>query len=118
VNLGAGGDELTGGQLVAVAERMRAGGVPPAGPLEAELIAGGRSNLTYRLTDGSRRWVLRTPPRHGRTPSAHDVVREYRVTAALGPTDVPVPPAVLLCEDDEPIGGPFVISDYVDGAVV
>jgi aminoglycoside phosphotransferase (APT) family kinase protein len=45
-------------------------------------------------------------------------VREYRVTAALGPTDVPVPPAVLLCEDDEPIGGPFVISDYVDGAVV
>jgi aminoglycoside phosphotransferase (APT) family kinase protein len=89
--------------------------VPLAGPLRAELIAGGRSNLTVRLTDGARSWVLRTPPRRGRTPSAHDVAREYRVTAALRASDVPVPPAVVLCEDEALIGGPFAISEYVAG---
>jgi hypothetical protein len=32
------------------------------GPLSAELVAGGPSNLTYVLTDGVTRWVLRRPP--------------------------------------------------------
>ena len=59
-----------------------AGDVQP--PLEFELIAGGRSNLTYRVADAAgRRWVLRRPPLHGLTPSAHDMAREYRVVAAL-----------------------------------
>ena len=65
------------------------------GELEFELIHGGRSNLTYAVTDGTHRWVLRRPP-HGRlTPTAHDVVREFRVMAALGPTGVPVPRTVV-----------------------
>lgn len=72
----------------------------------AELIAGGRSNLTYAITDGTTRWVLRTPPRTGRTASAHDVAREHRITAALGATEVPVARAVVLCEDESAIGVP------------
>jgi aminoglycoside phosphotransferase (APT) family kinase protein len=108
-------DELSSADRSAIASVMEAAGITLAGPLQAGLIAGGRSNLTFRLTDGERSWVLRMPPRRGRTPSAHDVAREYRVTAALRDTAVPVPPAVALCEDEALIGGPFAISEYVTG---
>jgi aminoglycoside phosphotransferase (APT) family kinase protein len=84
--------------------------VPVAGPLTAHLISGGRSNLTYRLSDGVTRWVFRRPPAAGRTSSAHDVAREARVTSALIGTGVPVPPVVTLCEDLEVIGVPFTIT--------
>ncbi len=110
--------ELTERELAGIAGVMREAGVGLAGPLQADLITGGRSNLTYRLTDGESRWVMRTPPRVGRTPSAHDVAREYRVTAALGQTDVPVPPAVVLCEDESLIGGAFAVAEFVPGTTV
>jgi aminoglycoside phosphotransferase (APT) family kinase protein len=109
---------LTSAELASIAALLSDRGVPPVAPLTATLIAGGRSNLTLELSDGEQRWVLRTPPRTGRTPSAHDVAREYRVTAALGRTDVPVPPAVVLSEDESLIGGPFAISEYVDGRTI
>ncbi|WP_207945808.1 phosphotransferase family protein [Actinomadura sp. 7K534] len=109
---------LTEQELARIADAMQAGGVGLAGPLQAGLITGGRSNLTYRLTDGEARWVMRTPPRAGRTPSAHDVAREYRVTAALGQTDVPVAPAVVLCEDESLIGGPFAVAEFVSGSTI
>lgn len=54
--------ELTAAELAAVADTMTASGVAPAGPLESTLIAGGRSNLTFRLTDGAGRWVLARHP--------------------------------------------------------
>lgn len=114
----AGSVELTADELSAVAAQMAGAGVSLAGPLSARLIAGGRSNLTFRLDDGASAWVMRTPPRAGRTPSAHDVAREFRVTSALGATDVPVPPAVVLCEDESLIGGPFAVSGFVPGVTV
>lgn len=108
---------LTATELRAIAERLRGSGVEVSDGLEATLIAGGRSNLTFRLDDGFSQWVLRMPPRAGRTPSAHDVAREYHVTRALGPTEVPVPVAVLLCE--EPVlGGPYAIAEFVPGATI
>src|SRR5699024_6745437 len=54
----------------------------------------------------------------GLTPSAHDMSREYRVTAALGATEVPVARARALCEDVSVIGAPFTVTDFVDGLVV
>ena len=63
-----------------------AAAVPGSGELRAELVHGGRSNLTYRLTDGTGTWVLRRPPLGGLNPSAHDMGREYRVVAALAGT--------------------------------
>jgi aminoglycoside phosphotransferase (APT) family kinase protein len=88
------------------------------GPLAAELIAGGRSNLTYRLTDGRRRWVLRRPPLAHVLPTAHDMAREFRVIGALARTTVPVPEAVHLCTDPEVVGAPFYLMAEVDGVVL
>lgn len=110
--------QLTSTELAAIGALLESNGVRLDGPLAADRIAGGRSNLTFRLTDGHRRWVLRTPPRTGRTPSAHDVAREYRVVEALKRTAVPVPPAVLLCEEESLLGGPFAICEFVGGVTV
>lgn len=110
--------QLTSTELAAIGALLESNGVRLDGPLAADRIAGGRSNLTFRLTDGHRRWVLRTPPRTGRTPSAHDVAREYRVVEALKRTAVPVPPAVLLCEEESLLGGPFAIGEFVGGVTV
>jgi aminoglycoside phosphotransferase (APT) family kinase protein len=104
--------------LVRVRTFLESQGVPVQGDLTSEPISGGRSNLTYLVTDGTQRWVLRRPPRSGLTPSAHDVAREWRVTRALQGSAVPVPPAVALCEDPTVIGAPFSITGFVAGQVL
>ncbi|WP_239381433.1 phosphotransferase family protein [Frankia sp. CIT1] len=88
------------------------------GQLRAALLAGGRSNLTYRVWDEASSWVVRRPPLGGLTPSAHDMSREFRVVAALAGTDVPVPDAIALCEDSTVIGAPFSVVSLVDGVVI
>jgi len=88
-------------------------------PLSFDRISGGRSNLTYGVTDsGGRRWALRRPPLGKRLASAHDMAREHRILAALGPTDVPVPPVVALCEDESVNGVPFYVMEFVDGPIL
>lgn len=88
-----------------------------AGPLEAALISGGRSNLTYSLTDGRHPWVLRRPPLGHVLASAHDMGREYRVMAALGGSPVPVPPMVAHCTDPQVIGAEFYVMGFADGTI-
>jgi aminoglycoside phosphotransferase (APT) family kinase protein len=92
--------------------------VPGTGPLRAELMHGGRSNLTYRLTDGRSTWVLRRPPLGGLNPSAHDMAREYRVVAALHGHGVPVAAPVAMTEDPAVIGVPFAVVEHVPGVVL
>ncbi len=95
----------------------RVAGAKP--PFSFDLIAGGHSNLTYRVTDtAGGAWVLRRPPLHQVLATAHDMVREHRIIAALGPTDVPVPPVVGLCVDPDVNERPFYVMDFVDGLVV
>ncbi|MEV6931721.1 phosphotransferase family protein [Dactylosporangium sp. NPDC051485] len=84
-------------------------------PLTAGLVAGGRSNLTYILNEV---FVLRRPPLGHVLATAHDMTREFRVISALGPTAVPVPEALLLCEDDTVIGAPFYLMSRVPGTVL
>src|ERR1700722_11741177 len=87
------------------------------GGLTAEPVSGGRSNLTYRLTDGTGRWILRRPPLGALPPSAHDMHREYQVVAALFGSDVPVArPAAF--GDREVLGVPFSVVEYVDGRTI
>ncbi|HEY7050958.1 MAG TPA: phosphotransferase family protein [Mycobacterium sp.] len=109
---------LAGLDLDALDRYLQDHGVPRTGALRAELISGGRSNLTFDVRDDASAWVLRRPPLHGLTPSAHDMAREYRVVAALADTPVPVAPAVVLCDDDAVLGAPFAMVRYVDGRVI
>jgi len=87
-------------------------------PLNAELIAGGRSNLTYAVTDGSSTWVLRRPPLGHVVATAHDMGREYRVMASLAGTAVPVPRMFAACDDPDVTGAPFYVMEKVDGRVL
>ncbi|MEU5211393.1 phosphotransferase family protein [Streptomyces sp. NPDC020742] len=85
------------------------------GPLRAQLIEGGRSNLTYRITDGAGSWVVRRPPLGHVLATAHDMRREHRVISALHRTPVPVPEALLLCADEAVLGAPFYVMELVEG---
>jgi len=89
--------------------------------LEATLITGGRSNLTYRLIGGPAPLVLRRPPLGHVLASAHDMAREFRVISALGGSTVPVPGAVLYRDDTDGtagVGTPFYLMGFVDGQVL
>ncbi|MCK0110909.1 phosphotransferase family protein [Ornithinimicrobium sp. F0845] len=110
--------ELSARELDGVAGLLREAGSEVVGALTAEPVLGGRSNQTFALTDGRSSWVLRTPPRVGRTPSAHDVGREFRVTSGLAQAGVPVPPPVLFHEDEGLLGGPFAIAEFVRGHTI
>ncbi|WAX80842.1 phosphotransferase family protein [Streptomyces sp. KMM 9044] len=85
------------------------------GPLSGRLIEGGRSNLTYTVSDGTAKWVVRRPPLGHVLATAHDMRREHRVISALHSTPVPVPRTVLLCEDEEVLGAPFYVMEFVEG---
>ena len=88
-------------------------------PFTFEVIAGGHSNLTYRVAgaDGSA-YVLRRPPLGHRLASAHDMGREHRIISGLQHSAVPVAPALGLCTDDSVNGAPFYVMGFVDGFVV
>ncbi|MEV6298233.1 phosphotransferase family protein [Actinoplanes sp. NPDC051861] len=86
-------------------------------PLTGTMFAGGRSNLTYAITDGVNRWVLRRPPLGHVLPTAHDMSREHRVLSALSETGFPVPHPVVLCTDISVIGAPFYLMEHVDGTI-
>jgi len=128
-DVGVPGVEDTAG----LARWIQDNGLPGAGgDLTVELIAGGRSNLTYLLEfrapggtapggTGSgasvTRLVLRRPPLGHVLPTAHDMSREYRVLSALYGTAVPVPRPIAICQDAELIGAPFYLMEWVDGVV-
>jgi len=88
-------------------------------PFTFSLIAGGRSNLTYRVQDAQGRvLVLRRPPMGAVLATAHDMAREHRIISAVGASTVPVPPALGLCMDEEVNGAPFYVMDFVEGVVL
>jgi aminoglycoside phosphotransferase (APT) family kinase protein len=88
-------------------------------PLTFELIAGGRSNMTYTVTDAAgRRFVLRRPPMGKLLPSAHDMAREHRLMASLADSPVPVPRMLGLCQDPGVNERDFYVMHFLDGVVV
>ncbi len=111
-------DSPPGLDLPALASFLESHAVAMSGPLRAEVIAGGRSNLTYSVSDGAHHWVVRRPPLAHVLPTAHDMAREWRVISALQDTSIPVPRAIVLCDDPSVIGAPFYVMGFVDGHVV
>jgi aminoglycoside phosphotransferase (APT) family kinase protein len=86
-----------------------------SGELRGRVIAGGKSNLTYEITDGSSWWVVRRPPLGHVQATAHDMGREHTVMTALADTDVPVPRTFAHCADGSVIGAPFYVMEKVEG---
>jgi len=113
------GVEVEGIEREGVTTWMAANVAGAAPPFVFELIAGGRSNLTYRVTDANgRSFALRRPPVSHVLPTAHDMRREHTVISALGPTGVPVPETLGLCTDESVNGAPFYVMSFVEGHIV
>ena len=88
-------------------------------PFSFRLVAGGRSNLTFEVTDaGTGHWVLRRPPTGQVLPTAHDMAREFRLISALRPAGVPVPTVLGLCKEPALNGAPFYVMEFVDGHIL
>jgi aminoglycoside phosphotransferase (APT) family kinase protein len=88
-------------------------------PFTFDLIAGGHSNLTFRVTDaGGSVFVLRRPPLGHVLASAHDMGREYRIISGLQHSAVPVPPSLGYCDDLAVNEAPFYVMGFVDGHVI
>ncbi|MGC8481647.1 MAG: phosphotransferase, partial [Acidimicrobiales bacterium] len=88
-------------------------------PYQFHLIAGGRSNLTFRVTaDNGATLVLRRPPIAHVLPTAHDMKREFRIISALRPTPVPVPEAIALWQDAHEVESAFYLMSDVPGHIL
>jgi aminoglycoside phosphotransferase (APT) family kinase protein len=84
---------------------------------DVALIAGGKSNLTYRVASDAGEVVLRRPPLGHILPTAHDMVREHRVQSALEPTPFPVARMLHLGSADGPLGVDFYVMERVVGHI-
>jgi len=80
-------------------------------------FTGGQSNPTYKITSGTRDFVMRAKPPGKLLKSAHQVAREFRVMKALNETDVPVPIMLHLSADDSPLGTQFFVMEMLEGRV-
>ncbi|WP_018501812.1 phosphotransferase family protein [Parafrankia discariae] len=85
------------------------------GDLSARLVTGGKSNLTYEVSDGRNTWIVRRPPLGHVLATAHDMAREFRLMSALRDTGVPVPRTYALCRDESVLGAPFYVMERVAG---
>jgi aminoglycoside phosphotransferase (APT) family kinase protein len=88
------------------------------GPVEAEPIGEGHSNVTFAIRRRGGVWVLRRPPRPPLPPSAHDVLREARLLTAVEGAEVRTPRVVAACDDESVIGAPFYVMELVEGDVL
>jgi aminoglycoside phosphotransferase (APT) family kinase protein len=109
--------DVSGPKLVALTRFFGDHVDPRVLRLEISRLAGGRSNLTYHVSDSVGEWVLRRPPEGPVPPTAHDVAREYRIACALADSKIPVAKGVALCEDTSVIGAPFSVVEWVSGDV-
>jgi aminoglycoside phosphotransferase (APT) family kinase protein len=88
------------------------------GPISVLQFPHGTANLTYLLTTGEGRFVLRRPPHGGLAAGAHDMRREYRVLSELWRGYDRAARAIHFCDDVEVIGAPFLIMEYREGIVL
>jgi aminoglycoside phosphotransferase (APT) family kinase protein len=79
----------------------------------------GQSNPTYQLTgaDGTKFVLRKKPPGKLLSKTAHRVEREFKILQALEPTDVPVPKVYCLSEDNNVVGTPFYIMEFLEGRI-
>jgi aminoglycoside phosphotransferase (APT) family kinase protein len=89
-----------------------------AGPMEVLQFPNGSANLTYLVSFGERRLVVRRPPFGQLAPGAHDMRREFRTLSRLWQRFAPAPRAFAFCDDHAVVGSDFLVVDYRPGVVV
>lgn len=87
------------------------------GEPEVLQFSGGASNLTYLLRFPDLDLVLRRGPSGTKARGAHDMGREHRIQAALGPVFPYVAPMVAMCDDPSVLGGDFYVMERIAGTV-
>jgi aminoglycoside phosphotransferase (APT) family kinase protein len=111
-----GDAHAAGFDVAAVAEWLQERVPDLVPPLRWTKLAGGNSNLTYRIDDAAgRKMVARRPPLGELLPTAHDMGREFKVISGLWPTDVPVPEPIAYAADVSITGAPFYVMGWVEG---
>lgn len=88
------------------------------GSYKLDKFSSGQSNPSFLLTCGTEQYVLRRKPAGQLLASAHAVDREFRLIQALANTDIPVPRAIALCDDDSVIGSMFYIMSFEPGDII
>jgi aminoglycoside phosphotransferase (APT) family kinase protein len=88
------------------------------GPLEVRQFPSGHSNLTYSITLGARKLVLRKPPFGSKVKSAHDMGREFKVLSRLHVAYAPAPKVLFFCDDPEVLGSPFYLMEPIEGLIL
>jgi aminoglycoside phosphotransferase (APT) family kinase protein len=88
------------------------------GAITTKPIGDGHSNLTYLVSDGLRRVIVRRPPPPPLPRGAHDVLREARFLRALEGSSVPVPTVLATAPAGVVFDVPFYVMSVVDGPVV
>lgn len=86
--------------------------------LQINQFPGGFSNLTYLLSNGSEKWVLRRPPFGSQVKSAHDMSREFKILSAIKDVFPYGPKPVHFCEDRGVLGCDFYLMTYIEGLVI
>lgn len=109
------GDELPWSALEA---HLRSALDVPADVMQVRQFRGGTANLTYLVSFGDTRLVVRRPPRGKLAPGAHDMAREHRMLSRLGDVYPRAPRALHLCEDASVVGATFVVVEYREGEVL
>jgi len=113
------GDSVRGIRSASVSEWLAQNVEGAKPPFEFSQIVGGHSNLTYRVAaaDGQC-FVLRRPPLGAVLATAHDMGREHKIITGVAKTDVPVPRALGLCQDETVNDAPFYVMNFVEGHVL
>lgn len=86
--------------------------------LQVKQFPGGYSNLTYLLSSGESKWVLRRPPFGSKVKSAHDMGREFRILTALEKVFPYAPKPIHFCDDQSVLGCDFYLMSYIEGVVI
>jgi aminoglycoside phosphotransferase (APT) family kinase protein len=92
--------------------------LPEGAPISVKRLRAGHSNVTFEIWIGARRLILRRPPAGPLAPSAHDVLREFRILQRLAGHVLRAPTPVIACDDASVIGAPFFLMEHVDGVVL
>ncbi len=88
------------------------------GAVETTRIGDGHSNLTYLVSDGRTRVIVRRPPPPPTPRGANDMLREARFMAALANTPVPVPDILATAHAGDVLDVPLYVMSVQDGPVV